>query len=179
MLEAVPYSCVNMAETREIWSCDQSLNTSYEDQHHRTYLWGYNKTNHGCTSTIAYDKYPFYIIDEQTTLPSGCVKALDELLDLPHLDVLLCLFLTHGGGRIVLFLGTMYSKESDLSKRRSGERGEKKARPINVVKLFLLKFSQPGSPFPHFVAPIQFLLISIRTAALIHVTIFSIQYLKL
>ena len=27
--------------------------------------------------------------------PSGCVKALDELLDLPHLNILLSLILTH------------------------------------------------------------------------------------
>ena len=30
-----------------------------------------------------------------SSAPSGCVKALDELLDLPHLDILLSLILTH------------------------------------------------------------------------------------
>ena len=38
------------------------------------------------------------------TAPSGRIKALDKLLDLPHLDILLRYVLTHTGRRRMLFL---------------------------------------------------------------------------
>lgn len=41
---------------------------------------------------------------KEKVVPSGSIKALDELLDLPHLDILLRNVLTHRGRRPMRFL---------------------------------------------------------------------------
>ena len=46
----------------------------------------------------------YRLCEEREMLPSGSVKALDELLDLPHLNILLGNVLTHDGQRRIRLL---------------------------------------------------------------------------
>ena len=63
-------------------------------------------------------------------VPSGCIKALDELLDLPHLNVLLCLILTHFGNEFCSSELSICTTEND--KTQTG--GAPKRKGVMVDK---------------------------------------------
>ena len=56
--------------------------------------------------------------------PSSGIEALDELLDLPHLNVLLCGILAHFGCEIALESRLLYRERGNWASRRRGEREE-------------------------------------------------------
>ena len=61
--------------------------------------------------------------------PSSGIEALDELLDLPHLNVLLCGILTHFGCKIALESRPLYKEEGELVVERTREgKGRKRKR---------------------------------------------------
>ena len=65
------------------------------------YLWRNDKTYHGSASSEEKGDRSMNSQNQgkKSYAPSGRIKALDELLDLPHLDVLLRNVLTHRGQR--------------------------------------------------------------------------------
>ena len=65
-----------------------------------------------------------------TNSPSGGVKALDELLDLPHLDVLLCRILTHFG-RLERY-DTEEKEGAESAGRRGGKTRAEGTRAVDV-----------------------------------------------
>lgn len=65
-----------------------------------------------------------YIIVDDDDAPSSCVKALNQLLDLPHLYVLLSRVLTHFGA-VVLSPEGIYSRRKVHKTQREEENGDR------------------------------------------------------
>jgi hypothetical protein len=61
------------------------------------YLWRNDKADHGSASSKGIDEYTIqkFQQDKKMDEPSSSVKALDELLDLPHLNILFRCVLAH------------------------------------------------------------------------------------
>ena len=111
ILDAVPYSCVNIAEARDTWSWMEygeiSMSICQSPAHRSRRTFGgmirlimevpalQGKRRSMSAETIS---------EKKSVVPSGRIKTLDELLDLPHLNILLRNVLTHRGRRRMRFL---------------------------------------------------------------------------